>query len=185
MQEALPQPVHRCCERSEERRRKGEHTDKERSQNAERETKTMIPDLQSSLLCDDVRQERNGKFILIGLFDAVGVAKFPAVFQRICVVNRWCCGEGEFHQRSRIIKPDGNTTLVEGKDVRVKLPDSEAAATSVEFFMNVKFETEGTYWVEILLDGDLKVRYPLKAKKVQTQRDNKHPELPSPELPSN
>ena len=126
----------------------------------------MIPDLQSSLLCDDVRQERNGKFILIGLFDIAAVPRFPAVFQKICVVNRWCCGEGEFRQRSRIVRPDGKSMLVEGKEVRVKLPDSEATATSVEFFLNVKFETEGTYWVEILLDDDLKVRYPLKARKV-------------------
>ena len=32
----------------------------------------LTPDLQSSLICDDVRQERNGKFILIGLFDMIG-----------------------------------------------------------------------------------------------------------------
>mgnify|MGYP003981944339 CR=1 FL=1 len=127
----------------------------------------MIPDLQSSLLCDDVRQERNGKFILIGLFDAVGVPKFPALFQRICVVNRWCCGQGEFTQRSRILKPDGLSVLVEGKEVKVVLADSEATATSVEFFMNFKFETPGTYWVEILLDGALKLRYPLKVREVK------------------
>ena len=126
----------------------------------------MIPDLQSSLLCDDVRQERNGKFILIGLFDVVGVPVFPAVFQRICVVNRWCCGKGDFRQRSRIFKPDGNTMLVEGKEIRVRLPDSEATATSVEVFLNVRFETDGTYWVEILLEGDLKLRYPLKAVRI-------------------
>lgn len=125
----------------------------------------MIPDLQSSLLCDDVRQERNGKFMLIGLFDALGVPAYPAVFQRLCVVNRWCCGEGDFKQRSRILAP-GGATVVEGKDVGVRLPDSEATATSVEFFLNVRFETEGTYWIEILLDGDMKLRYPLKAKKV-------------------
>ncbi len=47
--------------------------------------------------------------------------------------------------------------------------DNEATATSVEFFLNVKFETEGTYWVEILLDRDIKVRYPLKAKQVTGQ----------------
>lgn len=127
----------------------------------------MIPDLQSSLLCDDVRQERNGKFMLIGLFDAIGVPAFPAVFQRICIVNRWCCGEGTFQQRSRLIKADGITTLLEGREVPVTLPDNEATATSVEFFLNVRFETPGTYWVEILLDGDLKVRYPLKARQVQ------------------
>jgi hypothetical protein len=122
----------------------------------------MMPDLQASLLCDDVRQERNGKFILIGIFDAITVPAFPAVFGRVCIVNRWCCGDGEFAQRSRIAKPDGSV-LVEGKDVRMRLPDGVATATSVEYFMNVKFESEGIYWVEILLESDLKLRYPLRA----------------------
>ena len=127
----------------------------------------FAPDLQSSLLCDDVRQERNGKFILIGLFDVLNVPAFPAGFHRLCIVNRWCCGEGEYVQRSRILKPDGHTGLIEGKEVRVRLPDSEATATSVEFFLNVRFEAAGTYWIEILLDGDLKLRYPLKARQVE------------------
>jgi len=127
----------------------------------------MIPDLQSSLLCDDVRQERNGKFMLIGIFDAIGVPTFPVIFQRICVVNRWCCGEGQFKQRSRILRPNGNAILVEGQDVTVHLQNNEATATSIEFFMNVKFDQEGTYWVEILLDGDIKLRYPLIAKQVK------------------
>ena len=126
----------------------------------------MIPDLQSSLLCDDDRQERNGKFILIGLFDAIGMPAFPVVFQRLCLVNRWCCGEGEFQQRSRIFGPDGTTLVVEGGAVKVVLPDAEATATSVEFFLNVRFETEGAYWVEIMLDSALKLRYPLKARRV-------------------
>ena len=135
----------------------------------------LVPDLQSSLLCDDVRQERNGKFILIGLFDMIAVPKFPAVFQRICIVNRWCCGEGAFSQQSRLIGADGDTVLVEGKSVTVHLPDSEATATSVEFFLNVKFDGAGTYWVEIILDGDIKVRYPLRARQVVAQ----HPQSPN------
>jgi hypothetical protein len=139
----------------------------------------MMPDLQSSLLCDDVRQERNGKFILIGLFDAIGVPAFPVIFQRLCLVNRWCCGEGEFQQQSRILKPDGTTPVVEGKPVRVVLPGSEATATSVEFFLNVKFEAEGTYWVEVLLDGDLKLRYPLKTRQVKA-----HPAVGGEQDPS-
>jgi hypothetical protein len=127
----------------------------------------MLPDLQSSLLCDDVRQERNGKFMLIGLFDAIGVPKYPAVFQRLCMVNRWCCGFGEFSQQSRILKPDGMTVVVQGKPVPVKLPDSEANATCVEIFMNVKIEEPGTYWIEVLLDNQLKLRYPLKAAQIK------------------
>ena len=129
----------------------------------------MIPDLQSSLLCDDVRQERNGKFILIGLFDILNVKSFPSTSHRLCIVNRWCCGMGEFDQQSRILACDGQTLLIEGKKVKVKLPDSEATATSVEFFLNVKFEMTGTYWIEICLDGDLKLRYPLKVRQVAQQ----------------
>ena len=140
--------------------------------------KTMVPDLQASLLCDDVRQERNGKFILIGIYDGVSAPGFPVVFQRICVVNRWCCGEGTFYQHSRILKPDGDSPLVEGKNVRVQLPNGEASATSVEFFMNVKFETEGTFWIEILMEGDLRLRYPLRARRVSGAQNPRPPAGP-------
>lgn len=123
---------------------------------------TILPDLQSAILCDDVRQERNGKFMLIGLFDAIMVQSLPARYPRLFMVTRWCSGEGEFHQRSRLLKPDGTSVLVEGQNIPVKLPTSEATATNVEIFLNVEFQTEGTHWVEVLLDGDLKLRYPLR-----------------------
>lgn len=127
----------------------------------------MIPDLQSSILCDDVRQERNGKFILIGLFDAIAVPTFPIVYPRLFMVTRWCSGEGVFKQRTRVLKPDQQTVLVEGKDIPVHLLSPEATATNVEAFINVKFEEPGVYWIEILLDGDLKIRYPLRVSLVQ------------------
>jgi hypothetical protein len=143
----------------------------------------MLPDLQSSLLCDDVRQERNGKFMLIGLFDMIAVPKYPAVFQRVCIVNRWCCGMGTFAQRSRLVKPDGLTSLIDGREVNVKLADSEATATCVELLLNVKFEVPGTYWVEVLLGNDLKMRYPLKAlvirPRTESQAQPGEPGLPA------
>ncbi len=122
----------------------------------------ITPDLQSAVLCDDVRQERNGKFILIGLFDAIMVQSLPARYPRLFMVTRWCSGEGEFHQRSRILKPDESSVLVEGQNIPVKLMTPEATATNVEIFLNVEFQQEGTHWVEVLLDGDLKIRYPLR-----------------------
>lgn len=127
----------------------------------------MAPDLQSSLICDDVRQERNGKFMLIGLFDAIHAEQLPLTFAKICLVTRWCSGEGRFTQKSRIVHPDQKTVLAEGKGVPVNLSSPEAAATSVEVFINVKFPEAGTYWVEILLDGDLKIRYPLRVNRVE------------------
>ncbi len=139
----------------------------------------MIPDLQSSIVCDDVRQERNGKFILIGLFDAIAAQNFPLIYPRLFMVTRWCSGEGEFKQRTRFLKPDQGTVLVEGKDIPVRLPSPEATATNVEAFMNVNFSEEGTYWIEILLDGDLKIRYPLRVTKIQMQ-PGAAPETPAP-----
>ncbi len=132
----------------------------------------MLPDLQSSLICDDVRQERNGKFMLIGLFDAIHAERLPVAFAKMCIVTRWCSGEGTFTQRSRILHPDQKTVLAESKDVQVQLPSPEAAATSIELFININFPTEGTYWVEVLLDGDLKIRYPLRVNRIERHADN-------------
>lgn len=126
----------------------------------------MNPDLQMSVLCDDVRQERSGKFILIGLFDVVSVPAYPVVFPRICIVNRWCCGRGTFHERTRIIGADGTSVIAESKDVPVNLAAEEASVTNVQMFINTKLETEGVYWIEILLDGDIKLRYPVRANRV-------------------
>jgi hypothetical protein len=119
-----------------------------------------------SVLCDDVRQERSGKFILIGLFDVIGMPQFPAIFQRVCIVNRWCSGQGTFTEKTRIIGPDNGMVVAEGQEIRVLLNDSESTVTNVEFFMNLKFDKEGVYWIEILIDGDLKLRYPLRVNRV-------------------
>ena len=121
----------------------------------------MIPDLQTSLLCDDVRQERNGKFILIGMFDGLFLGQIPGLFPRLCLVNRWCCGKGTFTQRSRLIGPDGSSAICEGQPIPISLPDENQLATTVEVFVNVQFQDAGTHWMEIQLDQQLRLRYPL------------------------
>ena len=126
----------------------------------------MIPDLQSTLLCDDVRQERTGKFILIGLFDSLGSPTFPFRHPRMFLVTRWCSGEGDFEQHTRILRPDMGSLVAEGRKIPVKLPNAAATATNVELFLNLEFHEAGTHWVEVLLDGDIKIRFPLRVGKV-------------------
>ncbi len=126
----------------------------------------MIPDLQSSILCDDVRQERNGKFILIGLFDAIASQRLPVRYPRLFMVSRWCSGRGRFTQTTRILKPDQHTPVVVGKEIPIELDNPEATATNVEVFINVAFNEEGTHWVELLLDHDIKLRYPLRVNTI-------------------
>ena len=129
----------------------------------------MIPDLQTSLLCDDVRQERNGKFILIGIFDGLFLAQIPGVFPRLCLVNRWCCGKGTFAQRSRLVGPDGTSVVCEGQSIPITLPDENQVATTVEVFANVQFQAAGPHWVEVQLEQQLRLRYPLHVRPAPAQ----------------
>jgi len=129
----------------------------------------MVPDLQMSVLCDDVRQERNGKFMLIGIFDGLAHPVNQPVCPRICLVNRWCMGEGEFIQKSRIMAPDGVSVVAEGQPVRITLSNDQHVATTVEVFMNLVFRQAGTHWVEILLDQGLRMRYPLHIRLLPPQ----------------
>jgi hypothetical protein len=114
-----------------------------------------------------VRQERNGKFILIGLFDAIGAPRFPMRHGRLFVVSRWCSGQGRFEQSTRIVRPDQVTPMATSRPVALNLPTAEAVATHVDLFVNLAFPEPGVYWVEILLDGDLRLRYPLRVNQLQ------------------
>ena len=128
----------------------------------------MKPDLQFSVLCDELRREDNGKFILLGLFEAIAGMQFPLSYGSLTVVNRWCNGEGKFKQRIRIVS-SSNETIVETEDSPIELPATLANVTSVSIFRNTKFPQPGRYWVEVLLDGDLKQRYALMVLQVQAQ----------------
>jgi len=52
--------------------------------------------------------------------------------------------------------------MTKGQPIPVNLKHAEATATNVEVFVNTGFDLPGSYWVEILLDNDLKLRYPLR-----------------------
>ena len=81
-------------------------------------------------------------------------------------MTRWCSGEGDFEQHTRILRPDMSTLVAEGRKIPVKLPNTEATATNVELFLNLEFHEAGTHWVEVLLDGDITIRFPLRVGKV-------------------
>jgi hypothetical protein len=135
----------------------------------------MSPDLVYSVLCDDVRQERNGKFIFIGVFQNIWAQRFPAVHPRICIANSWYNGIGEFNARSRIMAPDKKTKLIESVPVKIKLSEKNRGSIVVNFFQNVRFAGEGEYWVEVTLDDALVTRYPFRVLKVGPPKGERTP----------
>ena len=130
------------------------------------EQENITPTLLFSVLCDDVRREDNGKFILIGLFETIGAAKFPVRHPVLYVMNCWCSGMGGFTQRTRVVAPDG-TKLIEDAQTKFKLNDLRAKHRIVARFNNISFQVAGEYSVEVLLDGELKVRYPLVVEQIK------------------
>lgn len=126
----------------------------------------ILPDLQGSLLCEDVRQEVNGNFILIGVIGFVNVPQLPVVAFKLCVFNRWAAGIGQFTESVRLIAPDQTTVIRESK-VKFGLQDPTHNATNVTVFGQVKFEQAGAYYIEVLVDDVLKLRYPIPVRIVQ------------------
>lgn len=120
----------------------------------------ILPDLQCSLMCEEVRQEVNGNLFLIGVIHFLRVPQVPITAGRICIFNRWTAGIGQFTESVRIVAPD-QTTVVSKGESKFELRDPATSATNVMFFGNVKFETAGTYFVEVNVDDVMKMRFPL------------------------
>ena len=125
------------------------------------------PNLQFSVLCDDVRREDNGKFMLLGLFEAINAKSFPATHQMLFVVNRWCKGEGRFTQKIRIVNTKDKKMVFQTDDQPFELEDIDRHHTLVSRFNNLVFPNAGKYWVEILLDGELILNYPIILKEMK------------------
>ena len=140
----------------------------------------ILPDLQCSLLCEDIRQEANGNFFLVGIINFIRVPQLPVVALKLSVFNRWTAGVGQFVETSRLIAPD-QTTLLRKGEVKFGLKDAALHATNVTVFGQVEFKVAGTYFVEVLVDDVMKLRYPVPV--VVAPPPNQPPAPPSPPAP--
>jgi hypothetical protein len=120
----------------------------------------ILPDLQACLLCEDVRAEISGQQTLVGVVTIIPAPMMPVAFFKLCLWTRWCGGEGTFTQRSLILSSDQEQILAESR-VEFTLNELESHATNVHVFGGVKFEHFGVHQVEIHLDDELKLRFPL------------------------
>ena len=140
----------------------------------------ILPDLQCSLLCEDIRQEANGNFFLVGVLNFIRVPQLPVVAFKLSVFNRWTAGVGQFVETSRFIAPYQTTVLRKG-EVKFGLKDAGLHATNVTVFGQVEFKTAGTYFVEVLVDDVMKLRYPVPV--ILAPQPNQPPGPPAPPAP--
>jgi hypothetical protein len=121
---------------------------------------SVLPDLQASVICEDVRQEVNGMQTLVGIIHLIPARMLPVALLKLCVWTRWCGGVGRFRQNSRIVGIDDQQVLAESQ-IDFELKELEGHVTNVNLFTGVQFQHYGLHHVEIMLDQELRLRYPL------------------------
>ena len=120
----------------------------------------ILPDLQCSLLCEDVRQEINGNFILVGVINHLRVPQLPVAVFKLLLFNRWTAGFGEFRETVRLIAPD-QTTVLRQIEMKFTLREATHNVTNVSFWGQLKLEVAGTYYFEVMVEDVMKMRFPL------------------------
>jgi Family of unknown function (DUF6941) len=125
----------------------------------------ILPDLQSCVLCEDVRCELNGMQTLVGVLNVIPATGLPINYFRLCIWTRWCSGSGKFRQKSRIIGVDEAQVLAQA-EVEFELKEMEGHATNVHYFGGVQFQQFGLHHVEIFLENELRLRFPLPVVRI-------------------
>src|SRR5438477_378008 len=111
-------------------------------------------------VCEDVRCEINGMPTLVGVLRVIPAPALAIHYIRLCIWARWCSGSGKFRQKSRIVGVDEQQVIAQA-EVEFNLKEMEGHATSVHYFGGVQFQQYGLHHVEIFLENELKMRFPL------------------------
>jgi hypothetical protein len=137
----------------------------------------ILPDLQFSIVCEDVRREVTGMFTVVGVVSVLPVPQLPVAVFKMFVLNRWTCGVGQFIETVRLVAPDG-TTVLRKSDIRFALKDAAHNATNMSFLGQLQLPEAGVYHVEVLVDDVMKLRYPFPVVLVQPPPESGGPPPP-------
>ncbi len=106
------------------------------------------------LLCDDVRQEKSGKLILVGLYvDNVGVFSLPTTLPTLTFVCKWThAAGGPIRGRYSVLGPSG--AALAAMDV-TEIPDAPNARTRITILQlrPFTFPEAGTYRLMVKPEG--------------------------------
>jgi hypothetical protein len=130
------------------------------------EPNVILPDLQSAVICEDVRCEVNGMQTLVGVLSVIPAPSLPINYFKLCIWTRWCSGSGKFRQKSRIIGVDEQQVVAQA-EVEFGPKEREGRATNVQYLGGGQFQQYGMHHIEIYLDNELRLRFPLPVSQVQ------------------
>lgn len=136
---------------------------------------TQGPHLQFSVPCLNV-DDQKGPPSFQYVFYELPFPQFPFAFpegEGFYVANGWCNGSGSHVQRMKILDPSKQRVLVDTQDQPFTLKKAEEPFMAVNFITGMQFEGPGTYWMQVYLDGNLRLEYPLPVRKAETPQPAK------------
>jgi len=92
--------------------------------------------------------------------NVIPAQSLPVNCLRLCIWARWCSGSGTFLQKSQIVSADEQQVIAQA-DVEFELKEMEGHATNVHYFGGIQFRQFGLHHVEIFLENELRLRFPL------------------------
>src|ERR1700722_5339540 len=102
----------------------------------------VLPDLQASILCEDVRQELNALQTLVGGINILPTPALPVGLLKLCLWTRWCGGVGKFRQTSRILGVE-EVQIIAESHIEFELKELDGTVTNVNVFGGVHFRQSG------------------------------------------
>ncbi|MBQ7568504.1 hypothetical protein IJT17_06850 [bacterium] len=122
----------------------------------------MKPSLQFSVPCLDIDAEGPGPQSFQKVFYELPIgAEFPYKLSYFYIANGWCSGRGRYSQTLKILNPDGTALLNTGEQL-IELDSLEKPFMIANRLQDLVFQAPGTYKVQIFLDGELVLEYPLR-----------------------
>jgi hypothetical protein len=79
----------------------------------------------------------------------------------LCLFNRWTAGYGQFVETVRLVAPDQTTVLCRQESRVFAGGGHPPRHQRGRCCATLKFEVAGPYYVEVLVDDVMKIRYPL------------------------
>lgn len=74
--------------------------------------------------------------------------------------------------------------MIRQSQVRFELKDPSHNATNVTLFTQIEFKTPGTYYMEVLVDDVMKLRFPIPVILAQQQGGAQRPPAQAPQGPA-
>lgn len=123
-----------------------------------------------ALLADAATIDGSGKLNILGIFDRIGVAQFPAQHGRVTLVLRFTAGTSEIGSHEvhiRMSDPDGVEVLSLNGEMQLGGGASAREAIRVPHILNLDglvFKIPGRYSFDVKVDGEHHVSLPLSVE---------------------